>query len=408
MTDRCDTEDGGESTVTDAGSEVAAVSERITRLEAENEQLRKRLDELDQRLADDESQGADVVESTGVTHDSEPDSAEASDEYGGASSITRRSVMGVVAALGLGGAATGSVSAQTDHNHLNESWSGSTSSGNGLEVTETSTGKASAGIIGKTESPKDFSKGIVGIANATSGNTQALEGRNYSSSNNATGVVGHAYASSGVTYGLSGLNDSTEGTGLVGYATTDTGPTTGVLGKVDSPSGTALIGRHQAGSGTTYAVRGEVDSPDGYGLYTPDDAKVDGTVEVGGDLEVTGTKNFVQTVSTETGPREVTYTAVEAGTPRTEVSGVTEMQDGVAVVDLPSHFSMVTSDEEPVTVQVTPYADDQVHPQVTDRSLDSFTVEEFADGLDTYTFAYTVKGTRKGFEDRGVVSDADD
>lgn len=80
-----------------------------------------------------------------------------------------------------------------------------------------------------------------------------------------------------------------------------------------------------------------------------------GTNTVFGDLNVTGEKNFVQTVDTDEGEKEVAYTASEAPTPRTECSGVAELEDGRAEIDLPDHFAWVTSDAEPLIVQVTPY-----------------------------------------------------
>ena len=169
------------------------------------------------------------------------------------------------------------------------------------------------------------------------------------------------------------------------------------------------------GSGTTYAVRGEVDSSDGYGLYTPDDAKIDGNLEVGGtvnntlnvdsDLQVTGTKNFVQAVDTTAGTKNVHYTSIEAGEVRTEHTGVAEMEDGHALIELPEHFDMVTTDEEPIAVQVTAHAEEKVHPQVVEKSTRYVSVEDFGDGPDDYSFSYTVKGIRAGFTDEDVVRD---
>ncbi|QLH76875.1 hypothetical protein HZS55_05965 [Halosimplex rubrum] len=79
------------------------------------------------------------------------------------------------------------------------------------------------------------------------------------------------------------------------------------------------------------------------------------------------------------------------------------MTDGVAVVDLPDHFSMVTSDDEPLSVQVTPYCGEKVHAQVTDQSTERIVVKDFGDGPNEYTFSYTVKGIRAGFEDEDIV-----
>jgi len=51
-----------------------------------------------------------------------------------------------------------------------------------------------------------------------------------------------------------------------------------VLGDIDDDSGIGVLGRNTATSGFTKGVEGRVSSPAGYGLYTPDDARVDGTL----------------------------------------------------------------------------------------------------------------------------------
>jgi len=128
-----------------------------------------------------------------------------------------------------------------------------------------------------------------------------------------------------------------------------------------------------------------------------------GTVTVEGDFDVTGNKNFTQTVDTDDGEREVVYTATEAPTPRTEASGVAELEDGRAEVALPDHFAWVTSEDDPLVVQTTPYG----HGEglvVAERSPDRLVVEERS-GSGEYEFAYTVKGTREGHGEKAVVRD---
>jgi hypothetical protein len=127
-----------------------------------------------------------------------------------------------------------------------------------------------------------------------------------------------------------------------------------------------------------------------------------GDVRVTGDFDVDGNKNFVEPVETDEGEKEVVYTASEAAEARTEASGVAKVEDGRAVIELPDHFDWVTSDDEPLVVQTTPYASEPVQPQVTERSTDCIVIEEFAD-VDEYEVAYTVKGTRVGQEDKQVV-----
>lgn len=132
-------------------------------------------------------------------------------------------------------------------------------------------------------------------------------------------------------------------------------------------------------------------------MYSADDAKVEG------DLIVNGTKHFAQAVETPSGPCEVRYNAVEAGKAHTEVTDTADVENGRAVVDLPEHFGMVTSEAVDLTVQVTPFAADPVRPQVVDCSVERLVVEDFGDSPDDYTISYTVKGVREGFEDQPVV-----
>jgi hypothetical protein len=276
----------------------------------------------------------------------------------------------------------------------------------------------------------------MGYATASAGDVYGVYGR--SDSTDGYGVFGDSRASSGFAYGVYGKSDSSRGRGVFGYATNDSGNTFGMYGRADSPDGTGVVGsaRSESGqpvgvkgvtesgdsgtagvagvanasSGTTYGVKGSSNSSAGYGLYTPDDTKIDGTVEVGGDLKVAGTKNFVQTISTEDGPDKIAYTAVEAGQVRTETSDVAKMTDKTAVVELPDHFSKVTNEKKPLIVQVTPYTAKEAHLQVTDKSVERITVEDVSDTADTYEFAYTVKGTREGFEEPNIYrgSDAED
>jgi hypothetical protein len=311
----------------------------------------------------------------------------------------RRSVIAGLTGLGLLGV-SGSAQADSDVDALQTamefggSYSGSTPNGYGLELEETtSDGSFTTGLQAFQNSSSGAA--LFGRAESSTGNASGVVGR--SNAANGRGIIGRATNTSGNTIGLLGIADSSQGTGLQGEARSSSGGTVGLRGVCASPGGDAVRAEHQASSGTTYAVRGQVASPDGYGLYTPDDAKIDGNLEVG------GTKHFVQAVETPSGTQEVAYTAVEAGKARTEVSDIVELVDGKAVIELPDHFQMVTSKDEPLTVQITPYAKQQVHPQVVDQSIDEIVVKDFGDGPDEYTISYTAKGIREGFEDEEIV-----
>jgi len=318
----------------------------------------------------------DVEQEAGI----EDGSVEAA-QSDGVGDVTRRGALLGAAGLGLVGLSSQSASAASG-DHLGEKWSGDPSSDLGLQITNDGQGYGIIGIAGQnTNGSTDI--GIFGISKSTQG----------------IGLFGHNRAGSGDTRGLAGRVDSPNGTGVQARSTASgTGDSLAIEARQQAKDGIAIKAR-AFGSGTTYGVWGEVDSSNGYGLYTPDDAKIDG------DLQVQGTKNFVQTVDTTAGPKDVYYNAIESGDARTEHTGVAEMEDGHALIDLPAHFDMVTNDEEPIAVQVTPHADEKVHPQVVEKSTRFVSVEDFGDGPDDYSFSITVKGVREGFEDEDVVQD---
>lgn len=127
----------------------------------------------------------------------------------------------------------------------------------------------------------------------------------------------------------------------------------------------------------------------------------DSVVSVEGDLDVSGNKNFTQAIDTDDGEKEVVYTASEAPKAPTEVSGVAQLEDGRTEIDLPGHFEWVTSDDEPLVVQTTPYGG-TAGLKVVERSTDRLVVEAL-DGERDYEFAYTVRGTGEGHGDKQVV-----
>jgi hypothetical protein len=162
----------------------------------------------------------------------------------------------------------------------------------------------------------------------------------------------------------------------------------------DSGDGIQVLG----GSGRS-AVYANAESAD-RAIEAEGDVFVDGTLEA-------SSKNFVQSVDTDDGEREVVYTSVESDRAHTETSGVAELEDGRAEIDLPEHFAWVTDAEEPLMAQVTAHARQPVQPQVTERSTHRIVIEDFSDGSGRYEVSYTVKGTREGYADQEVVREPD-
>jgi hypothetical protein len=251
------------------------------------------------------------------------------------------------------------------------------------------------------------------------GSGVAVRGDTFSDS--GTAIKGRA-RSSGTTYGVVGEVDSSNGYGLYTPddakvdGTTELATLSGSLtggSPVDTLAGDnlSISGGQLNASGSGSSLWNDDNADD---LLEPDSSynginvptgTVQNDFQVDGNLQVSGTKEFVQAVDGTTGPMHVSYTAVEAGRARTEVDDVADMEDGHAVIDLPDHFGMVTSEEEDLVVQVTPYAKESVNPQVTHRSTEQIVVEDTGDGPKDYAFAYTVKGVRAGFEDKEVLKD---
>ena len=329
---------------------MTETDDKIAELEAENEELRERLEDIESTL-------------DGAVEDLE-------EEADGSLDISRRGALSALAAAGvIGVGATGAASAQ--------------SQGDPVPIGEYTT--------------YDDDSFIVGLQNTNTG----------------AGNSGRA---------VLGITDAPDGTAFVGSATDTSGNNTGLLGRTNSSNGKGLVGivdsSVSSGGTAIRAAVGDSNNTDAVGIESQakavihDDLEIDsgGDINIlgGGNIQVTGTKHFAHPVDTASGEKKVRYTSVEAGRALTEVSDVAELEDGRAEIEVPEHFKMVTSEEESLTVQVTPYAKEEVKPQVVEQSLDRVVVEGFSDELGEYTFAYTIKGVREGYEDEEIIVDADE
>ena len=165
------------------------------------------------------------------------------------------------------------------------------------------------GVYGRSHS--EAGRGVFGFATSATGGAAGVYGECPSTA--GFGVFGVSTASTGFGRGVWGESLSTGGTGVMGFNGSATGNTSGVYGHVNSPdgvavsafnpattglaigasaqswstSGRAIMGYAGAASGTTYGVYGQAVSPDGYGLYTPNRARVEGTLLVGETIKLT-------------------------------------------------------------------------------------------------------------------------
>ena len=225
--------------------------DRIDALEAENEQLREQLAALRETVEEIESSVESTEQETPVTP---------SENSGPAapSSVSRRGALAGLAGLGVLGIGAGSqpVAADDDHDHWGQTWSGNVEGEDGLWVGNYSNEGDGRGLVGRTD---------------------AAEG---------TALHGTAAHEEGDNAGLVGLTLSSSGTGVRGSASSHTGAGIGVDGRSNSPGGVGVRGLAWADSGENYGVEGRTDSDDGYGLYTPDDAKIEGSVETDDEWRV--------------------------------------------------------------------------------------------------------------------------
>ena len=123
---------------------------------------------------------------------------------------------------------------------------------------------------------------------------------------------------------------------------------------------------------------------------------------VKGDIFKTGSCSFVEDHPTNPS-KEIVYVCLEGGETGTYIRGSAQLIDGAAVIQLPEHFSMVTSSEG-LTVQVTPTSDCN-GLYVLSKSPTEIVVKELNGGTSDATFDYLVNGVRKGYEDFQPIRD---
>ena len=276
-------------------------------------------------------------------------------------------------------------------------------SGVGVEGVSFGTGIFSAGVRG-THAGAGI--GVYGEALATSGgNTVGIYGITRSSSS-SIGVRGVAAALTGRIYGVFGQTESVDlgaaGVGGVdgtGTAAPASFPSAGVRGEsqfafgvlgVTSTSGDAgVTGILASGSGGGVSAQGSLARNTGgtdYGVFSF------------GDYGGTGAKYFV-----EPHPRQadmvIRYVALEGPESGTYFRGRAKFQNGVATIQVPEDFRMVT-DAEGLSVQITPIGG-MASVGVLRVGLDVIVVQ----GSRNLEFFYTVNGVRKSHKHlRPVVS----
>lgn len=261
---------------------------------------------------------------------------------------------------------------------------------------------------------------VKGEASATTGPTIGVYGRTWSGGTGAAGVRGWASSTSGATYGVRGTTASADANASGVYGeTTAAGAKAGVLGKlggncsncggvqgVDAsgkpnltsvfffPSGVTgysksnlavsavseYLGVHAARLSTSGGRLTEA-------LLAYNTYAVYGSV---GDFGGTGAKYFVEPHPYRA-DKVIKYVALEGPEAGTYFRGTARTKGGVAVIDVPEDFRIVT-DEEGLTVQLTAVgAPPSMY--VESQDLNRIVVRSARD----LTFHYHVHGIRRAF-----------
>jgi hypothetical protein len=269
-------------------------------------------------------------------------------------------------------------------------------------------------IHGVTTSTSLGAIGVLGQAVATSGNIVGVWGESFSSTDFARGVMGQSRSSTGMTFGVIGLTDSsTSGAaGVFGWAPQSSGDIYGVSGRSDSSSGAGVYGSATAGLGGfnfgvlgdsqghaagASGVRGRILGAQsailamgslGYNASAGIHYGVFSTGDYGG----TGAKYFV-----EPHPQDpnlvIRYVSLEGPESGTYFRGRGKFQNGVATIEVPEDFRLVTASEG-LSVVATPIGS-------------MATIAVAAVGLDRIVlkasrnveFFYIVNGVRKSHKD---------
>jgi hypothetical protein len=234
---------------------------------------------------------------------------------------------------------------------------------------------------------------ILGAAVGATGQNFGVEGFSVSPTAGSAGVHGISVASAGKRYGVVGEIDLSESAdqdtaGVVGrdrpapIGLTYQAHPAGVRGESIYNFGVLGISNGYVGVGGilndllgNYQREGRLGSGD-YGVYAF------------GDIGATGMKPFVDPHPTDAS-KVIRYVALEGNEPGTYFRGRGRFRNGLATIDVPEDFQMVT-DEEGLTVQVTPIGG-MASVGVLRIGLDRIVVQSSRD-LD---FSYTVNGIRR-------------
>jgi hypothetical protein len=131
------------------------------------------------------------------------------------------------------------------------------------------------------------------------------------------------------------------------------------------------------------------------------DTTLGNNLTVNGNISKTGTVSFVERHPADTS-KAIVYVSLEGGEAGTYCRGTAVLRNGTAIIELPEHFTFVTSNEG-LTVQVTPNGPCN-GLYVASRTNTFIVVNELGNGTSNVSFDWIVHGIRKGYESYDPIS----
>jgi hypothetical protein len=278
--------------------------------------------------------------------------------------------------------------------------------------------------VSRPPSDDGFNAGYLNLMNSSDGSLWHLTYR-----------VGDAnklqlYYYDGTTFGGPFLNVNTDGN--VGIGTNDPKANLGITDRdittdvsIENTDGPgirfvlqALGGGTSLGSGLRIfnpdatcdplAIHGcpaiSIDRAQNVGIGTPFPTQklhVEGNLFVNGSITKTGGGEYVTQSDPNDGSREIVYATPIGGEVGTYLRGSAQLVKGEAVINLPEHFDLVTS-EVGLTVQLTAQGE-WLQLYVVQKSTKQIVVHEVSGK--SGQFDYLIQGIRKGYENHQVIQE---
>jgi hypothetical protein len=266
--------------------------------------------------------------------------------------------------------------------------------------------RATVGVL-VTAAGGSIAEGQLGVAGASATQAYGVNGFALSNANadDTAGVLGNAFATSNRVYGGRFFSASTNSgaAGVIGFsadaafAGIGQGGYAGVIGIASAGEGVKGIASNGAGEGVAGFMT------DGAGaLQTDAFLGFTSTTAVSafGNISKSGTVSFA-----EPHPKDATkmlkYIALEGNEAGTYFRGRAKFQNGIATIDVPEDFRMVTQ-ADGLSIQVTPIGD-MASVAVAQIGLDRIVVK----GSRSVEFFYTVNGIRRGYGDFTSIVETD-